>query len=101
MNCFQKIIVLSKTRTNLGAFCPKMSEILSENVFFRTKLGQKFVKYAQKTLECQMNIVGWFSDKWIFRWLDFLYVYVFLMVKRGWCIGVSCFHKFSLELLIL
>ena len=34
MNCFQKIIVLSKTRTNLEAFCPKMSEILSEDGFF-------------------------------------------------------------------
>ena len=34
MNCFQKIIILSDFRTNLGAFCPKMSEILSENAFF-------------------------------------------------------------------
>lgn len=51
----------------------KFRGILSENVrnfvrecFFRTKLGQKFVKYAQETLECQMNILGWFSDKWVF-----------------------------------
>lgn len=68
----------------------KFRGILSENVrnfvrdcFFRTKLGQKFVKFAQEALECQMNIVGWFSDKWIFRWLDFLCVYAFLIFKRG------------------
>ena len=48
-----------------------------------------------------MNILGWFSDKWIFRWLDFLCVYAFLMVERGRRIDLVCFHKFSLELLIL
>ena len=34
MNCFQKFVILSDFRTNLGVFCPKMSEILSENAFF-------------------------------------------------------------------
>ena len=86
----------------------KFRGILSENVrnfvrecFFRTKLGQKFVKYAQETLECQMNILSSVSDKWIFWSVIFLCVYAFLMVKRGWCIDLVCFHKFSLELLIL
>ena len=57
--------------------------ILSENSFFRTKLGQKFVKSAQEALEYQMNILSSVSDKWIFWSVIFLCVYAFLMVKRG------------------
>ena len=89
-------------------FSDKFRGILSENVrnfvrewFFRTKLGQKFVKFAQEALACQMNISSWFSDKWVFWLVIFLCFYAFLMVERGWCIDLVCFHKFSLELLIL
>lgn len=83
MNCFQKFVHLSDFRTNLGAFCPSFVRNFVREWFFRTKLGQKFVKYAQETLECQMNISSWFSDKWIFWWVIFLCVYAFLIFERG------------------
>ena len=60
MNCFQKIIILSDFRTNLGAFCPKMSEILSEIGFF----GQNSNKSLWNTHKKLWSV------KWIF-WVGF------------------------------
>lgn len=77
--------------------CP----ILSENAFFRTNFGQKFVKCAQKALECQMNILGSVSDKWIFERCEKLCLYSFLIFEACQFIDLICFHDFSLELLIL
>lgn len=75
--------------------------ILSENAFFRTNFGQKFVKFAQKALECQMNILGLVSDKWIFEGYKKLRFYTFLIFESGLYSDLICFHEFSLELLIL
>ena len=55
--------------------------ILSENAFFRTNFGQKFVKFAQRTLEYQMNILGSVSDKWIFERCEKLRFYSFLIFE--------------------
>ena len=75
--------------------------ILSENAFFRTNFGQKFVKFAQEALECQMNISVSVSDKWIFKRCEKLRLYSFLIFKVCQSIDLICFHDFSLELLIL
>ena len=74
--------------------------ILFENSFFRTNFGQKFVKFAQETLKCQMNISSSVSDKWIFERCENLCVYSFLIFESGLYSDLSCFHDFSLELLI-
>lgn len=60
MNCFQKFVFLFYFRTNLGAFCPKMSEILSENAFF----GQNSDKSLWNTHKKLWSV------KWIF-WVQF------------------------------
>lgn len=75
--------------------------ILSENSFFRTNFGQKFVKFAQRTLEYQMNSLGSVSDKWIFERCEKLCFYSFLIFEGGLYSDMICFHGFSLELLIL
>ena len=75
--------------------------ILSENGFFRTNFGQKFVKFAQEALEYQMNIPVSVSDKWIFERCEKLCLYSFLIFENGLYSDMICFHDFSLELLIL
>ena len=70
--------------------------ILSENAFFRTNFGQKFVKFAQEALECQMNILISVSDKWIFERCEKLCLYSFLIFDVCQCTDLICFHDFSL-----
>ena len=67
----------------IEAILSEKRPILSENAFFRTKLGQKFVKFAQKALECQMNILGSVSDKWIFERCEKVRFYSFLIFEAG------------------
>ena len=76
----------------IEAILSEKRPILSENAFFRTKFGQKFVKCAQKALECQMNILGSVSDKWIFRECENLRFYSFLIFESGLYSDMSCFQ---------
>ena len=59
------------------------------------------MKFAQRTLECQMNNLGSVSDKWIFERFEKLRFYSVLIFEVCQFIDLICFHDFSLELLIL
>ena len=48
-----------------------------------------------------MNSLGSVSDKWIFERYEKLRLYSFLIFEGGLYSAMSCFHDFSLELLIL
>ena len=48
-----------------------------------------------------MNSLGSVSDKWIFERCEKLRLYSFLIFESGLYSDMSCFHDFSLELLIL
>lgn len=48
-----------------------------------------------------MNISGSVSDKWILERYENLRFYSFLIFEGGLYSDMSCFHDFSLELLIL
>lgn len=48
-----------------------------------------------------MNILVSVSDKWIFERCENLRFYSFLIFENGLYSDMSCFHDFSLELLIL
>ena len=85
----------------IRAILSEKRPILSENSFFRTNFGQKVVKFAQEALKCQMNILVSVSDKWIFERCEKLCLYSFLIFESGLYSDMSCFHEFSLELLIL
>lgn len=48
-----------------------------------------------------MNSLVLVSDKWIFERCEKVCVYTFLIFEGGLYSDMSCFHDFSLELLIL
>ena len=63
MNYFQNECQFFLVSDKIEAILSEKRPILSENSFFRTNFGQKFVKFAQETLAYQMNISGSVSDK--------------------------------------